>query len=116
MYLQIHDNMTVEAVSDRFSECFPNLKVEFFDAGNGNAGNEEPGLVYSSTSKISAIRKIHRAGVLEIKSWYTVAKVQKLLRDQFGLYVQILRRAPGGKWIESAGREQLVDEELAELC
>ena len=116
MFLQIHDNMTIEEVSDRFSECFPCLKLAFFASEDASAENGELWPVYSSKTKISEIRKTHRAGVLEIKSWYTVLKVQKLLKELFGLQVQIFRLSANGKWIETSGREQLVREELAELC
>jgi len=40
---------------------------------------------------IRDIRKNYYNGALEIKSWYTTARVEKDLKDIFGLNAQIFR-------------------------
>ena len=116
MFLQIDDTMTIGEVQDRFAECFPLLKIEFYAKAHKTFEASDGRDVYPSAARLSDIRKNHYAGVLEIKSWYTVAKVEKQLKDIFGLNAQIFRSSPDGKWVQTSLSDHLTLQEESELA
>ena len=44
-------------------------------------------------------------GNLEIKSWYTVQKVEEDFREKFGMNVQIFRKE-NGEWIQTCNTDK----------
>lgn len=92
MFLHISDTMTIEEVQDRFRECFPSLDIVFYSnpykKGKSFDKNEE----IHPNERIAYVRDNHYNGVLEIKSWYAVAKVEQDLKELFGLNAHIIRR------------------------
>lgn len=107
MLLKIDDNLTIVEVQDRFSECFPFLKLEFFSKSHKLHEASEKKYQYLSNLRIADIRKRHYNGVLEIKSWYTTGRVEQDLKDLFDLNVQILRHDTIGEWIQSCESDDL---------
>jgi hypothetical protein len=107
MFLHIDDTMTIEEVQDRFQECFPLLKLEFFSEGHKRFAASDKRFQYRGNRRLGQIRSNHYKGVLEIKSWYTVAKVEKQLKDLFGLYAQVFRSAPDGRWVQTSFSDDL---------
>lgn len=101
MFLQIDDSMTVEEVQDRFSECFPSLKLAFYSKGHKKFQASDNRYLLKEKMRIGAIRKSHYNGVLEIKSWYTTARVEEDLKTFFGLQAQIFRWDEKVGWIQT---------------
>ena len=93
MFLHISDNMTVEEVQDRFRECFPSLDIAFYRAPYKKGKPSDKADEFYPQERIAYIRDNHYNGVLEIKSWYPVAKVEHELKELFGLHAYIFRRA-----------------------
>jgi hypothetical protein len=100
MIIQIHDSLPVSQVQERFSKCFPFLKIEFYTRplGPGEASSENY-LIHHSR-KIGEIRDEANEGCLEIKSWFTAGHVEKDFRDLFGLNVQVFRKE-NDDWIQT---------------
>jgi hypothetical protein len=107
MLLKIDDHLTIAEVQERFSECFPFLKLEFFTRGHKLHEASDKKDQYLSSQHIGDIRKRHYNGVLEIKSWYTTGRVEQDLKDLFDLNVQILRHDTIGEWIQSCESDDL---------
>ena len=100
MLITIDDSKTIGDIQDRFSLCFPSLKMEFYDTSHKwNESSSREHFVDAATL-IKDIRKTHQPGVLEIKSWFKTGDIEQILRKQFGLNVQILRLEEG-KWKQS---------------
>lgn len=99
MFLHISDSMTVEDVQDRFRECFPSLDLVFYRTPNKKWQGLDKSEEVSPRERIAYIRDNHYNGVLEIKSWHAVAKVEEALSEMFGLNAQIVRKGLGDKWI-----------------
>lgn len=116
MFLQINDEMLVEEVQDRFSECFPLLKIEFYSIPHKRFEPTDKRYAFSGKKRVGNIRKNHSNGVMEIKSWHTVAKVEKGLKDLFGLHGQIFRSSPEGIWVQTAESDSLTLQEQNELA
>jgi hypothetical protein len=116
MFLQINDTMTVEEVQDRFTECFPSLKIEFYSKAHKRYESTDKRYAYSGKEKIGNIRKNHTNGALEIKSWHTVMKVEKELEDLYGLHGQIFRGSPEGIWVQTSDSDELTLQEQNDLA
>lgn len=101
MFLHISDTMTVEEVQDRFRECFPLLDIAFYHTPHKKGRPREKSDEVHPDERIAYIRDNHYNGVLEIKSWYSVARVEKELKEQFGLYAQVCRRDSDGRLVQT---------------
>jgi hypothetical protein len=102
MILQIDDTMTIEEVQDRFSECFPFLKIEFYSKPHKKFQPSDKRFMLDKRLRINQIRKEHFNGAIEIKSWHATAKIERELKDEFGLYVQIFRRDAVSGWVQTS--------------
>jgi len=100
MILRIYNNLKISEVQERFSLCFPSLKIEFYSKSHHpQAGNNEKDRI-SSEKKLGDIRKKRNEGIMEIKSWETVEETEQRFRNLFGLNVQIFRKE-NGNWIQT---------------
>lgn len=115
MLLHIADHKTVEDIQDHFSTCFPLLKMEFFhDPGANNADWNKKRMVDPKT-RIGEIRKHSAPGILDIKSWDKTARVKQLIREAFGLQVQIYRWYKN-EWIPTSYSDELTLKQQCELA
>lgn len=106
MLLPIDDNKSVAELQDRFNECFPHLKIEFYHhSHHWKEGSPEAELI-SPEANVGDIRKKHDPGILEIKSWYQTGRVEQDLKKLFGLYTQIFR-LENGKWKQTGSSDKL---------
>ncbi|WP_018617461.1 hypothetical protein [Segetibacter koreensis] len=114
MILSIDDNKTTSELQDKFNECFPFLKIEFYDVRHKwqESSFREHRII--ADKKIGEIRKNHNSGALEIKSWYKTGKVEQDFRHFFGLFVQIFF-LENGDWVESVSADDLSLAHLNEM-
>lgn len=114
MLLKIDDNKTIEEVQDKFNECFPQLKLEFYE--EPHKWNQKSELIHQIKNKyrIGDIRKQHNSGILEIKSWYRTGRVEQDLHDLFGLNVQIFRQHYDS-WIQTSYSDDLTLQQQSQL-
>src|SRR5690242_3183775 len=110
MLLAIDDNKTVSDLQEKFNECFPHLKIEFYTDAHGWREASPKAHKISPRKKISQISNKHVHDVLEIKSWYKTGKVEHDFKRFFGLNIQILR-LKNGKWIQTTDTDTLTLEE-----
>jgi hypothetical protein len=104
MILSIHDSLTIEDLQERFSLCFPHLKIEFYKKPHRWKAYSSEKNKIDPKSKIEDIRKKHNQGELEIKSFDLAGKVEQEFRDRFGLYVQIYRNE-NGDWLQTTSTD-----------
>ena len=101
MIIHIHDNLTLSDLQERFSKCFPALKIQFYTRPHAlKKPSDENDMIHPS-KKVEQARHIHTQGELELKSWHTVARVEKDFREKFGLNVQVFRNE-NGEWVQSS--------------
>lgn len=115
MYLQIHDNMRIEELQERFSICFPQLWIEFFFRSHKKGKPSDSKHKVKPDKLLGDIRTNHTNGALEIKSWYTVAKVEQELKDNFGLNAQVYRWDVRHQFIQTVESDNLTLSEQCEL-
>lgn len=81
MLIEIDDYKTVAEIQEKFSLCFPYLKIEFYDKPHHWQESSTAEHSIDTATCIENIRKKHDPGILEIKSWYKTGKVNNFLRD-----------------------------------
>ncbi|MGZ5248494.1 MAG: hypothetical protein ACXWCR_15410, partial [Flavitalea sp.] len=86
------DTKTIGDLQERFTLCFPQLKIEFYHKRHHWQEDSAENLKIDSQLLIGNIRKIHEPGVLEIKSWHKTGEVEQNFKNLFGLNVQVFYR------------------------
>lgn len=100
MILRIDDHKTVGEVQDKFNECFPYLKIDFFKKSHHVKKPSDEKDLIGAGYKIGDIRKKHTIGNMEIYSWNTVATIEQAFKERYGLHVQILRKE-NNHWVQT---------------
>jgi len=114
MILLITDNITIADLQEKFTECFPKLKIEFYSHPHHWKESSVRGELIDSKKRIGEIRKEHKHGVLEIKSWYQTGRVEQDFKKLFGLNAQIFRKE-NGKWRQTIASDDLTLQEQQQL-
>src|SRR5689334_11542841 len=96
MILQIHDNLLIADLQEKFSQCFPSLSIEFYNKPHRAGIPTSDKYLIDASKKVGDIRRNRKEGPLEIKSWFTVAQVEKAFHEKYGLNVQIFRKEKTG--------------------
>lgn len=111
MILEIDDTKTIGDLQDRFSLCYPLLKLEFCKGKHGWEKICPEHEIIREDAAISDIRNIHNPGVIEMKSWNKIGEIEKQFHAQFGLNVQICYRS-GGRWIQTGKSDNMTIKSL----
>jgi hypothetical protein len=106
MLIEIDDSKTIADIQDRFSLCFPYLKIEFYDNSHTWEESSSAAHLVDSSSLIGNIRKKHDPGVIEIKSWNKTGEVEQMFKKLFGLNAQIFG-LEGDRWKQSTESDNL---------
>ena len=115
MFLHIHDQLTLGELQERFKDCFPSLKLEFYSESHKRFEASEQQSQLDSGKRVGEVRKLHKNGSMEIKSWYTVSRVEKALKDEYGLNAQVFRCNKNGEWVQTTLSDSLTLQEQSEL-
>lgn len=111
MILRIDDHRSIEDLQDKFEQCFPGLRIEFYDQSHDWLEPTSSKHLIPAERLIGEIRKIHNSGTLEIKSWFQTGKVEQDFKELYGLNVQIFR-SKNTKWVQTTQSDNLT---LAQL-
>jgi hypothetical protein len=111
MILRIDDNKSIADLQDKFEQCFPGLKIEFYYRSHNWLEDTLSKFQVPSDCLVGDIRNIHSQGILEIKSWFLKGKVEQDFKELFDLNVQIFR-FKNHKWEHTIKSDQLT---LAQL-
>lgn len=106
MLLGINDHKTISELQDKFNECFPHLKIEFYDKRHKIKQASPESQRITEDKLIGDIRKKHNTGIMEIKSWDKTGDIEQQFKEAYGLFVQIFRQEDG-RWIQSAKSDAL---------
>lgn len=101
MILTISDNQKLSEVKDEFNSLFPYLKLEFFKHKHGvNKSNPKSDML-SSDLTFKKVRKKHTEGSIDVKESMSVADLEQLFQEVFGISAQVFRKS-GRSWIETS--------------
>jgi hypothetical protein len=115
MIMAIHDNLFVEDVQERFSECFPFLKIEFYKDQSGGEKTLKQNEWIVPKSRIGDIRNDHTQGMMQIKSTDRTGQVKHWFKNIFGLNVQIFRKE-NNCWIGTTSTNKYSLQQQREFC
>ena len=100
MIFEIDDSKKIGDLQDKFSRCFPLLKLEFCKKKHGWQDTCTGTEFLGSELELKNIRKNHAPGTLEIKSWNKVGEVETAFYRKSGLSVQIFYKS-GEQWLQT---------------
>lgn len=115
MLLHIDDHKTVGEIQDKFNECFPFLGIDFFRKPHHVKKPSDEKDLIEPNYKIGDIRNKHAIGNMVIYSWNTVATIEHAFKENFGLYVQILRKE-GNEWKQTTKSDIYSLKEQSEMA
>ena len=97
MRIEIRKQQTVHELQDAFQQVFPHLKIELYtQAHEHHTGNpQEP--VHHQQSLATLLQ---HEGDIDLQASYLVSEWEQLMRDRFGLHVQVFRRS-GKTWLQT---------------
>lgn len=111
MQLEIDDNKTVGDLQDKFNECFPCLRINFFSRAHSWHGRSLSKDNIPANVTIGNITKKHQHGPLVILSTQRAGDVERAFKQQFGLFVQVCYQL-NDKWIETKDTDDFTLEQL----
>ena len=100
MTLEIDDTKTIAEIQDKFTMCYPLLKLDFCAKKHGWQEICPESWIIHENTPLGSIRKNHNPGTIELKSWDKVGEVEKEFYNRFGLNVQICYKS-GNRWIQT---------------
>lgn len=115
MLLKVTDYHRISDIQDKFNECFPFLKLEFYQSPHswkeGSANTD----CFHENEKIGHIRNLHHPEILDIKSWHRTGDVEQLFKQKLNLNVQIFRR-DGNRWVQSTESDALTLKQQSDMA
>jgi len=93
MLLHINSNKSVGDLQDKFNECFPAYKLEFFR----NKNDFKKDIPLQEGINLQAFAKPGINGILDFKSWFTAQQLLNAFKSDFDLLVK-LYHSENGKW------------------
>ena len=98
MKLQATDR--IQDVQDRFQALFPLLQLRFYRIAHHGGESAMRDEIKDHTLTLSAFNPNFKAGEIRLEPETTVNKVETDFASNFGLYVQVFRKA-GKHWIQT---------------
>ena len=100
MEIRIDDTKKLSTIQTEFSETFPYLMLEFFTRPH-NIGTPSPKKIMIPIVKtVGQCRSVHTQGKLTIIPSMTVAALEQVFNETYGLSVQVFRKS-GNVWLET---------------
>jgi hypothetical protein len=100
MHLHIAPNRLISDVQYEFNKAFPFLKLEFFARRSVLRPGSPTSQLIPHNRKISEGQSTITDGDIEIPGEMKVMELEKLLKEQFSLAAQVLRKS-GNLWLET---------------
>jgi hypothetical protein len=115
MKMTILDSMQVSDLQAAFNQAYPFLKIEFYNSPHGWGEACGKAKQYKDVTSLKKIltHKDHPS-TIEFLPWQKTGEIETLLKQQFGLFVQVWRKY-GECWIETAGTDELSLDEQNDL-
>ncbi len=96
----INNNRKIFSIQEEFNQEFPYLKLDFYAKSNRHGGPASEKIVEKSSKTIGDCRTNHENGIINISPNMTVAELEGMFNNMYGLKINISRKA-GKSWIET---------------
>ncbi len=113
MQLPILKNATLGDTKAAFNAAYPQLKLAFFSKEHKkNKGSHSKFLISDDECLLGDVQGFRAEGLLDIEPFQHTWEVEKMIEDETGLHVQILRKS-GNLWLETIESDNLtLDEQI----
>jgi hypothetical protein len=101
MKITINDHRKIHAVQEEFSTLFPYLKLEFHGKPSKKGGSFSDKIIGHSSKTLGDCRLDHKKGTITLTPNMTVADLEAVFMDVYGLSVIIYRKS-GKAWLETS--------------
>ena len=115
MILSINDNKFIIDLQEKFTECFPYLKIEFFSRPCTPPKMPVFNQLLPVHLRLGDVRKTHEPGLLDIKSYQKTGEVEQSFKDLFGLNVQIFRKE-NEQWVRTTHTKNLTLQQQSQIA
>lgn len=105
MQIHINNKLKLADARDRFEKCYPGLSLRFYKKVHDSHNESSERDRYSDQTLFGEILNKGIEGEMEIKSFYTVGQVEKVLEEKFGLFAQVFR-SENGVWIQTSSTDK----------
>lgn len=106
LILKISGSQHLDSIKEDFNKGFSFLKLEFF---KGSHGSNEPSAkkeLVKGNPLLGNLVKTNVEGYIDIVPSMTVAQLEQLFFDKFGLNVQVFRKS-GMVWLETSATDNM---------
>ncbi|MBK9335925.1 MAG: hypothetical protein IPM98_04825 [Lewinellaceae bacterium] len=111
MKIQISPERTIGEVQDAFREAYPFLQIVFFSKPHRVfKGSHAKYLIHDRDQQLGAIMAESKEGFLTLEPNMPPFHAERLLEDEFGLYVQVMRKS-GDTWLVTSVTDSLTLEQ-----
>jgi hypothetical protein len=111
MKVQLLANRTIGDLQKAFNDAFPYLKLVFFKhAHDAYKGSPARDMLSEPEKLLSRVEAKPHEGVLYIEPEMPVWQVERLFKEEYGLYVQVFRKS-GNLWLETSITDDLTLEQ-----
>lgn len=111
MKMQVIATKTIGDLQKEFNDAFPYLKLVFFKhAHDAYEGSPAKDILNQPERMLSKVEKKPHEGVLYIEPEMPVWQVERLFKEEFGLFVQVFRKS-GSLWLETSVTDDLTLEQ-----
>ncbi len=100
----INNQKTIHDLQEEFHRQFPGLKIEFYAEGHRIHEGSTAAQTIDATQYLGAIRTPDTEGNIELQPEWSVAAFESLLRDRFGLHVQVFRKSRN-LWLQTSSTD-----------
>jgi hypothetical protein len=104
MQLTINNKSRISEIQKKFSEIFPYLKIEFYKIPHKEGMGTPEKYRWTEDKQMNEIRTELNEGIVNLLPGLTPTVFERLLREKFDLYVQVLRKSEK-EWIETTSTD-----------
>lgn len=115
MILSITDSKFIIDLQEKFTECFPFLKIEFYTRSCIPPRSPVINQLLPCNLRLGDVRKSHEPGLLDIKSYQKTGEVELSFKHLFGLNVQIFRKE-NEQWVKTTHTKSLTLQQQSKIA
>ncbi len=104
MKIKIDNNSKISSIQEEFNAAFPFLRIEFFSEPSQPGGTSLVKVIKSQGRTLNECRTVHNKNSVSITPDLSVADLDQLFRNNYGLGVQVFRKS-GKAWLETTVTE-----------
>ncbi len=100
----LDNSKKIKDLQAEFQKDFPYLKLEFYKGAHQQGEASPARQQLDSEQLVGKVRSVQQAGHLPIRAEMTVAELERLFVENFGLNVQVFRRS-GTLWLQTSATD-----------